>query len=220
MKERRARDRTFDPLAKRFLVAGKVYVRPRFPKIQARRAKAPASIRWSGYAGLNGPFLRQDIAHPPDEPGRRPVPYIPQRASAKNDRRVSPATAPWGTARPVRKRLGTMIRMKASHRYGGRFGWAGHGRERYPVKRAGIEWASGHIRPLLAGSSGGARLKVPTGSRSAAGGKATTRARSRAWPEDRCAVHCSIGVRGDQVRPIKMRRVRPRGHIPMPDRRL
>lgn len=216
MKERRARDRTFDPLAKRFLVAGKVYVRPRFPKIQARRQKRP--VRSAGAdTRPDGPFLRQDIAHPPDEPAEA-VPYIPQRRLPKTTGESLRLLPRGGRARPVRKRLGTMIRMKASHRYGGRFGWAGHGRERYPVKRAGIEWASGHIRPLLAGSSGGARLKVPTGSRSAAGGKATTRARSAPGLRTRCAVHCSIGVRGDQVRPIKMRRVRPRGHIPMPDR--
>ena len=57
MKERRARDRTFDPLER---------------------------IR-----GLNGPFLRQDIAHPPDEPGRGRTIYPPAGVCQKRPASLS-----------------------------------------------------------------------------------------------------------------------------------
>lgn len=169
--------------------------------------------------GLNGPFLRQDIAHPPDEPGRGRAIYPPAGVCQKRPASLS-GYCPVGNGPPGAETPGhddqdegfssvrRPIRMGGSWEgaISGQKGWHRMGIRSYT---AAFGWLIGWRAAQSAH-----RIKI------CAGGKATTRARSAPGLRTRCAVHCSIGVRGDQVHPIKMRRVRPRGHIPMPDRRL
>lgn len=218
MKERRARDRTFDPLAKRFLVAGKVYVRPRFPKIQARRQKRP--VRSAGAdTRPERPFSPPGYRSSSGRAGQRPCHISPSgrlpKTTGESLRLLPRGGRPAGAETPGHddqdegfSSVRRPIRMGGSWEgaISGQKGWHRMGIRSYT---AAFGWLIGWRAAQSAH-----RIKI-CGRRESDDDGAF-----RAWPEDRCAVHCSIGVRGDQVHPIKMRRVRPRGHIPMPDRRL